>query len=297
MLLQRSDLPAYAAHLASRDGGSAAAVLKRLERELADGALCLLDVFVTLDPLDRRVTGAVRLVSVAERVAILTEWRGDEGSGTYEELFALFSEATARAIDRAIEEVITRIEDRAITPDYERALRCAGFRLTGRRIEYKTPVCRLPCAPPSRLTWRTMADAGDELVLNVLREASVETPDGVDVEAGPGAIGQLLGGAYTTLDPRTAQIGSLDGDPIAVVLVRVDRDSGWSTLPFMGIVPEGRGLGLGRQVHLRGLETIRALGGTLYHDGTDESNVAMVRLFERHDCVKHSRMGAWRWPA
>lgn len=88
----------------------------------------------------------------------------------------------------------------------------------------------------------------------------------------------------------------LDDRLVAVLLVRVEAD-GRSTLLFMGLVPYCRGQGVGREVHLHGIGTIRALGGTLYHDGAGEANAAMVRVFEGHRCVEHSRMEEWRWPA
>jgi len=299
MALRREKLPCYAAYLASRDGRRAGDVLAELEHEIADGRLCLREVFATLDLSGQRVTGAVRLVRVAEGMAILTEWRGDDGAATAEALLGLLAEGTARAVELGLAEVTTRIDAAAMTPAYAHALRGVGFRLAGRRVEYKTPVSELPREPLARppLTWRTMAAAGEPLVRRLLREASVDTPDAVTVADGPGRLVDLLGADYPTLDPRTAQVGSLDGRPVAVLVVRVEPASGWSTLPFIGVVPEARGKGLGRHVHLRGLQTIRALGGTLYHDGTDVANAAMVRLFERHGCVEHGRMEAWRWPA
>ena len=142
-----------------------------------------------------------------------------------------------------------------------------------------------------------MADVGEECVLDLLRAASVGTPNGVTVEAGTSAVTDLLGGGYGALDPRTVQLGYLDGQRICVLLTRVDPDSGWSTFPFLGIVPKFRGHGLGEQIHAHGFATIRSLGGTLYHDGTSETNAAMVRLFEKHGCVEESQMEEWHWIA
>ncbi len=117
----------------------------------------------------------------------------------------------------------------------------------------------------------------------------------MDVEAGVSAIEDVLGGSYDTLDPRAVELGVLDGRSACVHLTRVDADTGWSAIQFMGVVPGFRGQGLGVDVHLHGIATIRALGGTLYHDGTSEANAAMLRLFEKHGCIEHSRMEEWHW--
>ena len=294
MPLQASNLRAYAAHVAAHDGSEAAVVLERLRREVAEGEFHLSDVFVTLGPAGKRVSGTVRLVAIGEGSVILTEWRGDEDARTYEAISGLLVEATARAAELGTKEMGTRVSIEGMTADYRRALREIGFQFKGRRVEYKTQVSELPGESPSRLTWRTMADVGEELALKLIREASAGTPDGMDVEAGVSAIEDVLDGCYGTLDPRAVELGHLDGRPVCVLLTRVDVDSGWSAIQFMGVVPEFRGRGLGVEVHLHGFATIRALGGTLYHDGTSESNPAMVHLFEKHGCIEHSRMEEWQ---
>jgi ribosomal protein S18 acetylase RimI-like enzyme len=295
MPLQPSELRAYAAHVAARDGSEASEVLKRLQREVTEGEFCLSDVFVTLDPTGKRVSGTVRIVAFGQDLIVLTEWRGDEGACSYEAIAGLLAEVTARAAERGTKEMSTRVSLEGMTAEYRRALQDAGFVFQGRRVEYKTPLPELPDERPSRLAWRTMAEVGEEPVLLLIREASAETPDGMDVEAGVSVIEDVLGGSYDTLDPRAVQLGHLNGRPIGVLLTRVDPDSGWSAIQFMGVVPAFRGQGFGVDVHLHGIATMRALGGTLYHDGTSESNAAMVHLFEKHGCIEHSRMEEWHW--
>jgi ribosomal protein S18 acetylase RimI-like enzyme len=145
----------------------------------------------------------------------------------------------------------------------------------------------------SDIEWRTMTEAGEGVVLDLLRETSVGTPDGVDVCEGSTAIENLLGGPYTNMDPRAVQIGYWGEQPVAILFCLVDTGTGWSTITFMGLVPSHRGRGLGTQVHLHGIETLRALGGVTYHDGTSESNEAMLRLFQKRGCIESARMGEW----
>jgi GNAT superfamily N-acetyltransferase len=138
-----------------------------------------------------------------------------------------------------------------------------------------------------------MADTGEGVVLDVLREASIGTPDGVDTSIGSAAIENLLDGPYAGMDPRAVQIGYLGGQAVAVLFCLVDTAVGWSTIAFLGLVPSHRGRGLGTQVHLHGIETLRALGGITYHDGTSESNDTMRHLFAKQGCVESDRMEEW----
>ena len=295
MHLQSNDLPAYAAYLAARDGSNAADVLERLRCGVAEAKLHLADIFVTFDPTGERVSGSVRVYAFGKDFVVLTEWRGDKGAGTYEALSELLAGATARAAKIEVRKMGTRVSLDGMTDAYRRALQDAGFLFQGRRVEYQTAVSELPDERTSRLTWTTMADVGEKSVLHLIREASVNTPDGMDIEAGVSAIEGVLGGSYDTLDPRAAELGYLDGRAVAVLLTRVDVDTGWAGIQFLGIVPEVRGQGLGTVVHLHGIATMRDLGGTVYHDGTSETNAPMLRLFEKHGCIEHSRMEEWHW--
>jgi len=99
MHLQSSDLPAYAAHLAARDDSNVADVLERLRRAIAGARLRLDNIFVTFDPTGERVSGSLRVCVFGKDFVVLTEWRGDEGAGTYEALLELLAGATARAAE------------------------------------------------------------------------------------------------------------------------------------------------------------------------------------------------------
>jgi len=295
MHLQSSDLPAYAAYLAARDDSNAADMLARLRRAVAEARLRLADILVTFDPTGKRVSGSVRVCVFGKDFVVLTEWRGDAGAGTYEALSELLAEATARAAEIEAQKMGTRVSLDGMTDAYRRALQDTGFVFQGRRVEYKTPVAELPDDRASRLAWTTMADVGEKRVLDLIREASADTPDGMDVEAGVSAIEDVLGDSYGTFNPRAVEVGMLDGQAVAVLLTRVDVDTGWAGIQFLGIVPEVRGRGLGTDVHRHGIATMRDLGGTMYYDGTSETNAPMLRLFAKHGCIEHSRMEEWQW--
>jgi GNAT superfamily N-acetyltransferase len=268
-------------------------VLERVEGQIRDGALDLADVFVTLAPTGDLITGILRIVRIGKDAAYLTQWRGRDGGGTRRAIADLLLEARARADELAVRDVSTRVVDSRMTGDYRDALHDSGFALTNRRVEYKTPLAQMAREGASDIEWRTMAEVGEGAVLDVLREASVGTPDGVDTRTGSTAIENLLDGPYADMDPRAVQIGYSGAQAVAILFCLVDTESGWSTIAFMGLVPSHRGRGLGTQVHLHGIETLRVLGGVTYHDGTSESNDTMLRLFEKQGCIESDRMEEW----
>jgi ribosomal protein S18 acetylase RimI-like enzyme len=293
MRLNHTVLAAYAELVASLRNEEPSAVLARVEGQIRDGALDLADVFVTLDPTGGLVTGILRIVRMGKDAAYLTQWRGREGGGTRRAIADLVLEARARADELRIRDLSTRVYDSRITDDYRDALQDAGFALTNRRVEYKTPLAQMGHEGATSLAWKTMADTGEGVVLDVLREASIGTPDGVDTSRGSAAIENQLDGPYAGMDPRAVQIGYSGAEAVAVLFCVVDKAVGWSTIAFIGLVPLHRGRGLGTQVHLHGIETLRALGGVTYHDGTSESNGAMQRLFAKQGCIESARMGEW----
>jgi len=294
MRLSLSRLAAYARSIGLLQREDPSAVLERMTRRVQAGDLDLADVFVELSPDGSQVTGSIRLVRRGLDEAILMPWRSREGYGTRDSIGHLLMEARARARELGMRTLSTRVHDARMTPDYRSALLDAGFELATRRIEYKTPLAQMPTEGPSDLVWKTMAETGEGLVLSLLRDASIGTPDGVDTSAGADAIENLLDGRYGDVDPRTVQVGYLNEEAVAILFCLATPQDGWSTVAFMGIVPSVRKRGLGVQVHQHGISTLRALGGTIYHDGTSESNEAMLRLFTREGCVEFARMGEWR---
>jgi len=293
MRLNNTLLPAYVNLVASLQNEEPSAVLARVEGQIRDGALDLADVFVTLDPMGALITGILRIARMGKDAAHLTQWRGREGGGTRRAIADLVLEARARAEELGIRELSTRVYDSRMTEAYSDALQDAGFALTNRRVEYRTPLSQMGHEGATSLAWKTMADTGEGVVLDVLRQASIGTPDGVDTSRGSAAIENLLDGSYADMDPRAVQIGYSGGQAVAILFCLVDTGTGWSTIAFMGLVPSHRGRGLGTQTHLHGIETLRALGGVTYHDGTSESNDTMRHLFEKQGCVESDRMEEW----
>jgi GNAT superfamily N-acetyltransferase len=296
MRLTEDWLQAYAACRARTHKTTFRDELARLADAVASGDVDLRNVFVDVDVAAHRVRGFVRLVPVDRAMWLLTEWQGAPDA-SLESLLPLMREARTRAEALGATRVMTRINTDRFSEAYQQALVASGFCRHGGRIEYRTPVAALPAEGPSDLTWSTMREAGKGSVVETLRAASGDGPDALDGLDGDNPIEQLLHMPYADVDSRLVQQGALQGVPVCVLVLRVDPSSGWSTVAYLGVRPEYRGCGIGAQAHRHAFSVIRALGGTLYHDGTSDENHAMIRLFKAHGCIESERIEDWAWRA
>jgi GNAT superfamily N-acetyltransferase len=77
-------------------------------------------------------------------------------------------------------------------------------------------------------------------------------------------------------------------------VLRAYRSGGWSTIHYLGVLPEFRGRGLGAESMLRGLGCLKAMGARVYHDGTGLRNAAARALFARLGKQPFRVMEEWR---
>ena len=167
------------------------------------------------------------------------------------------------------------------------ALRAAGWERESERVEYRTPIEHLPGeVGPFRWTSHEALDAG---ALAALVERGGQGPNWSHDDTGASVVRTML----EHPQPTTLEVGWLDGEAAAFVAACHDPRDGWSTLAFLGLVPEHRGKGLGAAIHRHGFAMLRAAGATLYHGGTSVENVAMQRLFERHVGEPFRRLEDW----
>lgn len=94
-----------------------------------------------------------------------------------------------------------------------------------------------------------------------------------------GFLKMLIEKEDTVETPERIQIGSFEGVPAAVLALMVYPSDGWSTIYYLGVLPDFRGRGFGAEVVLHGLRCLKAMGGSIYHDGTGSSNAAARALF------------------
>ena len=201
-----------------------AQALAGLERALAAGRVAPADIRVLAGP-DGRLTAAVRLVALRPGEHALTEIVWPPGRPPSDgDLATLVAEAMERAQAIGVEVVSTRIGHLLATAGYERALRAAGFREVGRRIEFETPLAELPREDASPLEWRDLAAVGMELAAATLARASAGDPTGDPERDDPErALRAFLAEPGLTGGPETVQIGFLDGRPAAFVMAQPTR--------------------------------------------------------------------------
>jgi ribosomal protein S18 acetylase RimI-like enzyme len=195
-----------------------------------------------------------------------------------------------------------------------------GFKKLYDRVEYIHPLdASIPAeAKPSKpgapgLSWVPgLKTYGIEELGAIYKKAAVDDPSGIiPVEATPADFGKDLENDLASPDfhvsPDAVQVGCIEGRPAAFVFAQVLKQStnivtlegkrtieGWSRLSYMGVLPEFRGRGYGREVHRHGLRTLRAMGGLTYHGGTARDNVPMRRLFESSGCAILRLLEEWK---
>lgn len=189
--------------------------------------------------------------------------------------------------------LLARVAVERLTPAHIDALTRAGWSQEGGRVEFKTPVQELPEESGTPLVWRDLEEVGLEEAARVFALAG-EGPDWEDDDDPHELIEGYLEEEGMTNTPDCVQVGYLDDAAVGFVVAQTESASGWCTLPFMGVVIEHRGKGLGQWIHRHGFAMLRGQGGELYHGGTSAENAAMLRLFERHGCRLHARLEEWK---
>lgn len=192
--------------------------------------------------------------------------------------------ATARAAlhrDSLVARGFTRGEDRV---EYYMDLTDALGALEAREIK-------------SELEWRCV-DAEDETELagaaDVLRQAAESDPTSHPDDDALGFLKVLLEDEDATQAPERIQIGMRGGDPAAILTLVAYPSDGWSSIHYLGVLPAFRRRGLGAEAMLQGLRSLKAMGGTIYHDGTGASNAAARALFAQLRQSPFRVMEQWR---
>lgn len=186
-----------------------------------------------------------------------------------------------------------RVHIRVPTGHGTSALEPLGFARLSERVEYRTPVARLPYDAGSPLRWRAMADKSDgalKAAADLLRRASEGDPDADPDEDALESLRSYLADPLLNGGADCVHIGEVDGRDAAIVVAQVNPSTGWSRITYMGVAPERRGRGFGRWAHRHGFGMLRAQGGTLYVAGTLVDNRPMLALFAEHGCLEHRRV-------
>ncbi|VDG89518.1 Acetyltransferase (GNAT) family [Lysinibacillus sphaericus] len=86
-----------------------------------------------------------------------------------------------------------------------------------------------------------------------------------------------------------------EGEPVGISIPHIESGTmEEGRLFYFGILPEWRGKGMGTICHQHTLDALKEFGATYYVGSTDAGNDAMIRVFEKNDCVLRDRKGIYR---
>ncbi len=216
---------------------------------------------------------------------------------SYEDWLKLFSQAKNKAIDLGAKRIGIRVRLEYEYPLFQKILSLLEFTKIGGRVEYQQSVDKLPSEEGTPFLWNEVsklhwseneiADFTEKIIKNTLEVDPNEKP--IDF------IQDWLTHEDLSCGKDCISIGFLNNRPVAMVVVQIERKSGWSRISYMGVLPEFRGQGLGMWIHRHGFQKMKNAGGILYHGGTHANNNAMKSLFEQHGCQLFCEMEEFEW--
>lgn len=149
---------------------------------------------------------------------------------------------------------------------------------------------------PLKLFWewseQSLAQLGDEMFAEKLLRASTGDPFETSTpESALRDLHDLRAGAGSTFAAERWILLSDEIGEIGVVLPQVYSHAPRSgTLFYVGVMPNRRGEGLGREIHQFGLQRLLGMGVLDYRGSTDAMNVPMLAIFKANGCVIESQL-------
>jgi len=184
----------------------------------------------------------------------------------------------------------------------ESLLRALGFTPQGGRVEVRVSVEQAiahltPRAAAQRLVWIEVPTEEGALLdraAALLKRASEGDPSSDPDDDARGFLLARLDDDGSLHTPETLQIGTMNGEDAAIVVLSINPDTGWCSHHYLAVSPRHRGLGLSREAILHGLHTLHTLGGREYHDGTSAGNRGALALLESLGPGRRSVLEQWQ---
>lgn len=205
---------------------------------------------------------------------------------------------------REMEAILDAPSPFAADPDrFAALLGAAGFHLVvdRRRFEW-TLESPIPSAP-TRLQFRTLAEAGDEAFIATMARITEGTLDnytqGLVRELGPLEAARRHYRDEQRFqrhwEPHWWQLGLLPTGEI-VGLVMPAENNQWSNIGYIGVVPDQRGHGYSQDLLAQGTRTLLAEGAERVIADTDLGNVPMAEAFLRAGYRQYATRQFWELP-
>jgi ribosomal protein S18 acetylase RimI-like enzyme len=196
------------------------------------------------------------------------------------------------------------IDSPPVAPQYQKQpearvalLEATGYELVrdGLRWLLSSPSQR---AQPGPLSFRTIADVGDDAFVDAIAATFEGTPDAEltrDVEEqGAREAARAYLEDHKALEHRPEWFElAFHGAELAGVIMGA-RNPTSAVIAYVGVVPARRGRGFAAQLVRRGTERLAAAGATEIRGDCDRDNVAMVKAFARAGYSQFARRRSFR---
>lgn len=187
------------------------------------------------------------------------------------------------------------VDDRLVT-----ILELAGYHQTEHRIRYRLDLegrSTEEFAERIPIEWKNLEQIDLCHAADIMGRVSVGDP-GHDPEEEPlEALRGYLDDPVLTGGPERVQVGYIDGSPVAFLCTQVNPRSGWGRITYVGVLPEWRRRGIGREVHRHGIASLIRQGCRLYEGGTEMENTGMRKIFETNGCEQFEGERGFTWKA
>jgi RimJ/RimL family protein N-acetyltransferase len=148
------------------------------------------------------------------------------------------------------------------------------------------------------LTFRTIAEVGDDVFIDAIAATFEGTPDAeltLDVEQhGARDAARRYLDDHKALEhrPEWFELGYTGDEPAGVLMGARNPTS--AVIAYVGVVPAQRGRGFAPALVRRGTARLAAAGATEVRGDCDRDNVAMARAFERAGYTRFARRRSFR---
>lgn len=222
--------------------------------------------------------------SPADIARLELPWQGDYlGSGTR------FIRATLDKVRDLGSTSITYLVETppASYPDRRaEALESLGFSLMRDGLRWEWLSTASPVQVPNRLSYRTLAEVGEEAYIDAIRRVSTDSRDSwissmVAEKGAEEAAREMFADSSTLIYKPEWWLLAYTPTGDLVGLVMMCRNNYFPIVDYIGVVPEQRGNGYANDLLAKGTSIMQAQGAERIRGDTDRENPAMSKAFER----------------